>query len=55
MCSDGMIDDTNKNIISILEDISMDDATTICSLLFSKLIKIRENGDDATLAIITIN
>ena len=55
MCSDGMIDDTNKNIISILEDLSMDDATTICSLLFSKLIKIRENGDDATLAIITIN
>ena len=55
MCSDGMIDDTNKNIISILEDLSMDDASTICSLLFSKLINIRENGDDATLAIITIN
>ena len=55
MCSDGMIDDSNLNVISILEDIAMDDATTICNLLFSKLIRIRENGDDATLAIITIN
>ena len=55
MCSDGMIDDSNLNIFSILEDVSMDDATTICNLLFSKLIRIRENGDDATLAIITIN
>lgn len=55
MCSDGMIDDSNLNIISILEDIAMDDATTICNLLFSKLIRIRENGDDATLAIITIS
>lgn len=54
MCSDGMIDDSNLNVISILEDLSIDDASTICNLLFSKLIKIRENGDDATLAIITI-
>ena len=55
MCSDGMIDDSNLNVISILEDLAMDDASTICNLLFSKLIKIRENGDDATLAIITLN
>jgi stage II sporulation protein E len=54
MCSDGMIDDSNLNVISILEDLNFDDAETICSLLFSKLIRIRENGDDATLAIITI-
>ena len=55
MCSDGMIDDSNLNVISILEDLSIDDASTICNLLFSKLIRIRENGDDATLAVITIN
>ena len=55
MCSDGMIDDTNKNIESILEDISYDEPSTICNVLFNKLIEIRQNTDDATLAVITIN
>lgn len=54
MCSDGMIDDTNKSIISILEDIKMDSPTVICNTLFLHLIDIRQNSDDATLAVITI-
>ena len=55
MCSDGMIDDTNKTIESILEDISYDEPSTICNVLFNQLIEIRQNTDDATLAVITIN
>ena len=55
MCSDGMIDDTNKNIEAILEDISYDEPSTICNVLFNQLIEIRQNTDDATLAVITIN
>ena len=55
MCSDGMIDDTNKNIESILEDVCNDDPSTICNILFNHLIEIRQNTDDATLAVITIN
>ncbi len=55
MCSDGMIDDTNRNIHAILEDLSMDLPATMCNVLFSQLISIRQNADDATLAIITIN
>ena len=55
MCSDGMIDDTNKNIESTLEDISYDEPSTICNVLFNQLIEIRQNTDDATLAVITIN
>lgn len=54
MCSDGMIDETNLNIISILEDIEMDLPISIVNVLFSKLISIRHNCDDATLAVITI-
>lgn len=54
MCSDGMIDDTNLNIITILEDIEMDLPISIVNVLFSKLISIRQNCDDATLAVITI-
>ena len=54
MCSDGMIDDTNKSIISILEDIEIDSPIVICNTLFSHLIDIRQNSDDATLAVITI-
>lgn len=55
MCSDGMIDDTNKNIEAILEDIGYDEPSTICNILFNQLIEIRQNTDDATLAVITIN
>lgn len=55
MCSDGMIDDTNNEIISVLEDISIDSPKTICNVLFSHLIDIRQNNDDATLIIICIN
>ena len=55
MCSDGMIDDTNKNIESTLEDISYDEPSTICNVLFNQLIEIRQNTDDATLAVITIS
>lgn len=55
MCSDGMIDDTNKGIYSILEEICFDDPVVICNTLFSHLIEVRQNSDDATLAIITIS
>ena len=44
----------NKSVINILEDISMDYPNVICKLLFSHLIDIRQNSDDATLAVITI-
>lgn len=54
MCSDGMIDDTNKSIINILQDISIDSPTVICNELFAHLIDVRQNSDDATLAVITI-
>ena len=54
MCTDGMIDDTNKSIINILQDISIDSPTVICNELFTHLIDIRQNSDDATLAVITI-
>ena len=55
MCSDGMIDDNNKDIYSILEDLSNDSPTIICNVLFHQLMEIRQNNDDATLAVITIN
>lgn len=55
MCSDGMIDDTNSDIANILSSIELDSANIICQTLFEKLIMIRNNHDDATLAIITIN
>ena len=55
MCSDGMIDDTNSKINSILEDITYDNASIIVNSLFSHLIEIRKNDDDATLAVITIH
>lgn len=55
MCSDGMIDDTNKDIIPILEDIIVDSPKVICNTLFSHLIDIRQNSDDATLIVITIS
>ncbi len=55
MCSDGMIDDTNSDIANILSSIELDSANIICQTLFEKLIMIRHNHDDATLAIITIN
>lgn len=55
LCSDGMIDDNNTDIISILENISYDDASVICQTLFSQLLYVRKNNDDATLAIVTID
>lgn len=55
MCSDGMIDDTNSNVLAILEDLTMDLPQTLCNVLFSQLITVRQNNDDATLAIVTIN
>lgn len=54
MCSDGMIDDTNNDIIDILENISFDSPKVICNTLFTHLIDIRQNSDDATLVVITI-
>ena len=41
---------------NILENICSDDSpTVICNVLFSQLINIRQNFDDATLAVIKIN
>ena len=56
MFTDGMVDDNNLDISNILENICSDDSpTVICNVLFSQLINIRQNFDDATLAVIKIN
>ena len=56
MFTDGMVDDNNQDITNILENICIDDSPTIiCNVLFSQLINIRQNFDDATLAVIKIN
>lgn len=55
MCSDGMIDDNNLEVTNILENISYDKPDIICNMLFSQLMNIRKNIDDATIIVITIN
>ena len=54
LASDGMIDDNDKDALSILENVSFDDEKIIANVLFSQLINIRKNIDDATLIVITI-
>ena len=54
LCSDGMVDDNNE-IVNILESISYDKADIICNMLFSQLLNIRKNIDDATIIVVTIN
>ena len=55
MFSDGMVDDSNLEINNILENICKDDSpTTICNVLFSQLISLRQNIDDATLVVIKV-
>ena len=53
--SDGMIDDNNQKVLSILENVSYDDPKIICNVLFSQLLNIRKNLDDVSLIVITID
>ena len=55
LMSDGMIDDNNQKVLSILENVSYDDPKIICNVLFSQLLNIRKNLDDVSLIVITID
>ena len=46
LASDGMIDDNDKDALSILENVSFDDEKIIANVLFSQLINIRKNIEE---------